>query len=75
MKGNNWQSLLLAALIGVVLSGGAMLVRGDMLGNQAAQQVEARLDKRIDGLKLEIGEDIKEIKELIKELREARRKP
>ena len=75
MKGNNWQSLLLAALIGVVLSGGAMLVRGDMLGNQAAQQVEARLDKRIDGLKLEIGEDIKEIKELIKELREAKRKP
>jgi hypothetical protein len=65
MKGNNWPSLLLSALIGVVLSGGAMVVRGEMLGNAAADKAEERLNIKVDDLKEEIGQDIREIKDAI----------
>jgi hypothetical protein len=65
MKGTNWPSLLLSALIGVVLSGGAMVVRGEMLGNAAADKAEERLNIKIGDLKEEIGQDIREIKDAI----------
>lgn len=35
-------------LAGVVLSGAAMLMRGDFLGRKAASEVESRLTARID---------------------------
>lgn len=66
---NGWQERVLAVLIGITVSGGAMLIRGDMLGRDAAAEVEQRVDKRIDDVKEQIGEDIKEIKQMIRDLK------
>lgn len=73
VKDNNWQQLLLAALIGVVLTGIGLVVRGDFLGSAAAAQVEERLEDKIGELKTDIGADIKEIKDAILRLEQKSR--
>jgi hypothetical protein len=70
MDNTNWQQLALATLVGTVVSGGAMMFRGDMLGEQAANAAEERIEKKIVEVKKDIGDDVKEIRDAILRLEE-----
>ena len=50
-NGRNTNQVLLvlfSILIGIVISGAGMVVRGDLLGKEAAQEVEQRVNRRMD---------------------------
>lgn len=57
---------------GVVTSGVAMLMRGDFIGRRAAEEVEKRLNERIEREMAVISRDLIEIKEMVKEQRQSR---
>lgn len=68
-----WQPIALF-LLGVVVSGALMIIRGDFLGRKAAEeaerrlseeidQAEARMNTRVDREMSVIGRELKEIKE------------
>ena len=66
-----WQSLAFF-LGGLVVSGVAMILRGDFLGRQAAKEVERRLSERMDREIASVGRELREIKEAIVRLAKGR---
>ena len=69
MKVNHLVSII-TFLVGVILAGGAGIVRGDWLGQKAATEVELRLKEQA---KTDLGyvmSDLLDIKEAIRDLRE-----
>lgn len=53
--------ILVSVLAGITLTGMSMVVRGDMLGRQAAASVEKRLEKRMDREYLALRETLRRI--------------
>lgn len=48
---------------GIVVSGAAMLLRGDFLGRKAAEEVEIRMNDRINREMTMIHQDLRDIKD------------
>lgn len=65
----DYQSLALF-LAGIVVSGAAMLLRGDFLGGKAAKDVESRLSVRIDREMALISSELEQIRQAMVRLEE-----
>ena len=61
---------IIAFLLGVVLSGGAGIARGDWLGDKAAEAVELRLKEQQKSDLANVMSDLLDIKEGVRDLRQ-----
>ena len=50
--GNKLTTVMMSSLIGVVLTGAGMVIRGDFIGREAAGEVEVRINKTIEDQKM-----------------------
>lgn len=55
-------------LLGTVMTGASMVIRGDFLGNAEAREVEMRINDRLDYDNDQMKEDIREIRRMVTDL-------
>lgn len=70
--GKYWAGIALF-LAGVLISGAGMVIRGDALGREAADQVQDQLEARLARMESRWEQDMEEIKTLLRRIEEQQR--